>query len=279
MTASPPDGAALLPPTQPPGAMGHLWDRVVAVAEGLGPDDWPRPVPWCPGWSVADLISHLGGLQSAVNGAPQPAQPQDWQPPPDVDRFTAAMAPAIAARRHCSAEQRLDELRTASDAHVAALAAVEDWSAPAVGPTGPTTQIGLHALRAFDVWVHLQDLHDALDRPVDVDDRSPAAAAAYLFVLNVVPWMFVKRAGAAEGATMRVTLGPPLDHDDVLAVVEGRARWDRLADPGECLVAGTPAAFTLLVAGRGTPQRWREAGVLEWRGPRGADFVGRARMF
>lgn len=274
------DGTAVLPPTEPPGAMGHLWDRVIAIAEALAPDDWNRPVPWCPGWSVADLISHLGGLQSAMNGAPQPAPPEGWQAPADVDRFTAtSVASAIAARSDWTPQQRLEELRHASDAHVAILAAVEDWSAPAVGPAGPTTQIGLHAARTFDVWVHLQDLNDALDRPVDTDDRSPAAAAAYLFVLNVVPWMFVKRAGAGDGATMRVTLGPPLDHDNVLAVVDGRARWDPQADPGTCLVAGTPAAFTLLAAGRGPAQRWRDEGVLQWRGPRGDDFVEHARMF
>jgi uncharacterized protein (TIGR03083 family) len=279
MSSPLPEGASVLPPTEPPGAMGALWDHAVAEAQAIADDQWDLPVPWCPQWRVADLVSHLGGLQSALNGAPQPEPPHGFQPSPDVDRFTAAMEPGIAARRDWTPQQRLDELRDASDAHVAVLAAVEDWTEPTVGPTGPTTQLGLYAARAFDVWVHLQDLREALGHPVDTDDRSPAAAAAYLFVLNVVPWMFVKRAGAGEGATMRVTLGPPLEHDNVLKVVDGRAAWDPQADPGDCYVAGTPAALTLLVAGRGSADRWRDAGVLRWAGPRGEDFVERAGMF
>ena len=98
-------------------------------------------------------------------------------------------------------------------------------------------------------------------------------------MLNAVPWMFVKRAGAHEGATLRVSLGPPLDHDNVLSVVNGRAGWDPDADPGDCAIVATPAAFTLLLARRGTPQRWRDEGVLSWTGPRGAEFVERAEMF
>ena len=270
---------AALPPTEPPGATGALWDRVIALAESLDAADWQRPVPWCPAWNVADLISHLGGLQSSLNGSPQPATPEGWEPPPGAGVFDAAMGPAVAARKDWTPQQRLDELRSASDAHVATLAAVEDWTEPTVGPTGQTTQLGLYAQRAFDIWVHLQDLAEALGRAVDSDDRSPAAAAAALFVLNTVPWMFVKRAGAAEGATMRVTLGPPVDHDSVLLVANGRAGWDESADPGECLLQATPAAFVLLLAGRGSPQRWRDEGVVSWRGPRAAEFVERAGMF
>ena len=269
----------VLPPVEPPGAMGALWDEVIAVAEALGPHDWDKRVPWCPDWNVADLISHLGGLQSALNGAPQPPTPEGFEAAAAADRFSAAMAPAIAARREWDPQQRLDELRTASDAHVATLAAAEDWAEPTVGPAGATTQIGLHAARSFDVWVHLQDLREALGQPVSSDDRSPAAAAAHLFVLNAVPWMFVKRAGAQEGATLRVTLGPPLDHDNVLSVVDGRARWDPEADPGDCVITATPAALTLLLARRGTAQRWRDEGVLSWHGPRAAEFVERAGMF
>ena len=279
MSAAEFSDTAALPPTEPPGAVGALWDRVIALAQSLDDDDWQRPVPWCPAWNVADLIAHLGGLQSSLNGAEQPALPDGWEPPPGASVFDASMGPAVAARRNWTPEQRLDELRSASDAHVAALAAVEDWTAPIVGPTGQTTQLGLYAQRSFDIWVHLQDLAEALGRPVDTDDRTPAAAAAALFVLNTVPWMFVKRAGAAEGATMRVTLGPPVEHDSVLRVDNGRAAWDSAADPGDCLLSATPAAFVLLLAGRGSPQRWRDNDVLSWHGPRAAEFVEHAGMF
>lgn len=87
---------------------------------------------------------------------------------------------------------------------------------------------------------------------------------------------------------MRVALSAPLDVDTVVEVHEGRGRLNPSADPGECQVVGDPAAFTLLVSGRGEPQEWRErsasdgdgAGpLLDWAGVRGEEFVERARLF
>lgn len=147
------------------------------------------------------------------------------------------------------------------------------------GPAGPTTHDGLFHSRAFDVWVHVRDLREALGEPLDLTDACEGAAAAHNFVLGLLPWMFAKRAGAPEGATMRVALGTPLDHDSVLCMRDGRATWDPTADPGDCALTGLPAALTLLVAGRGSPQRWRDAGALNWDGNRGEEFVERARLF
>ena len=261
------------------GAMASLWEQAIHLAENLHDDDWSRPVPWTPAWTVADLISHLGGLQSAMNGDPQPEAPDGWEPPPSDSPFDHAMAWPIQTRRDWSPAQRLEELRRAADDHVAALEGTSDWLEVAQGPAGPTTKDGLFHTRCFDVWVHLQDLHEALGRPVRLDDTSEGAAVAHNFVLGLVPWLFAKRAGAQEGATMRVALGPPLEHDNVLCVTEGRATWDQTADPGDCSVTGLPAGLTLLVTGRATPQRWRDEGALDWTGPRGAEFVERARMF
>lgn len=259
--------------------MAGLWDQAIQLAESLGADDWARPVPWTPAWTVADLVSHLGGLQSALNGDPQPEPPQGWQAPSSGSPFDQAMAGPIEARRSWEPDQRIAELRRAAADHLAALEATTDWLEVAQGPVGPTTHDGLFHTRAFDVWVHLQDLHEALGQAVALTDESEGAAAAHNYVLGLMPWMFAKRAGAKEGATMRVTLGRPLDHDNVLHVTEGRATWDQTADPGDCVLTGLPAALTLLVTGRGTPSRWRDAEALQWSGARGEEFVQRARMF
>lgn len=260
-------------------AMAGLWEQAIHTAEELGPDDWSRPVPWTPAWNVGDLVSHLGGLQSAMNGDPQPEPPAGWEPPTTGSPFDQAMAGAVEARRGWSPDQRLEELRRAAADHVAALERITNWLEVTDGPVGPTTKDGLFHTRAFDLWVHLQDLNEALGRPLGLQDTSEGAAAAHNFVLGLVPWMFVKRAGAREGATMRVTLGPPLDHDNVLHVTEGRGTWDQTADPRDCLLDGLPAGLTLLVTGRGSPQRWRDEGALNWTGDRGEEFVERARMF
>lgn len=260
-------------------AMRGLWDQVIELTGGLQPDDWQRRVPWTPAWSVADLISHLGGLQSAFNGSPQPPEPEGFQAPTGGHPFDAAMAPAVAARRDWTPAQRIEELTTAADAHIATLAQTTDWLEATTGPVGQTTKDGLFRNRAFDLWVHVQDLRFALDLPVAVDDPSDGAAVAHEFVVGLLPWMFVKRAGAEEDATLRITLGPPTNHDSVLHVVAGRATWDPVADPGDCVVSGAGGVLTLLTAGRADAAHWRDAGALTWAGRQGDAFVERARMF
>lgn len=260
-------------------AMAELWDSVIALGQTIPDEQWDAPVPWCPQWTVADLVSHLGGLQSTMNGSPQPAVPRGWQPPTTGSVFDIAMAPVTAARRDWTPQQRLDELRVARDGHAAALRAVEEWSEPTQGPVGPTTQDGLFRIRAFDVWVHLQDLREALGLPVELDDDSPAAAAAHEHVAALMPWLLVKRAGAGDRDVLHVSLAPPLARDGTIRVVDGRARWEDRTEAEGDRVTGAPAALTLLTSGRGTPQRWRDAGALEWSGDLAAAFVERARTF
>lgn len=260
-------------------AMAGLWEQAITLAERLAPEDWQRPVPWCPDWNVADLVSHLGGLQSSLNGAPQPEPAAEVPTEEGRSPFDHSVAVNVAARRNWNPPRRIDELRRAADAHVAHLQSVTEWLEEAQGPLGRTTQDGLFRVRTFDVWVHLADLRDAIGEPLDLDDASPGAESAHGYVLGLVPWLFVKRAGAQDGATMRVTLGAPLNHDSVLEVVERRATWNPAGDPGGCSVTGKPAAFTLMVAGRGEPEHWQAQDALAWTGPRGAEFVERARLF
>lgn len=258
-------------------AAGRLWDRVLAEVDGLDDAAWASSTP-CPDWSVRDLVAHLAGIQTGFDGGPQPAPPPGWTPPAGATPIDAWTAAGVAARSDRSTRELLDELRAARDGHIARLHAA-DPDATANGPTGPTTERGLFVNRVWDVWLHLQDLRDALGREVEADDMSAEAGYAAEYALGLVPWLFVKRAGAGDGACLRVTVTAPLDHDGVLAVEAGRARWSSDADPGDDLVRAAPGALALLTVGRGTPQRWRDAGALEWSGQLGRDFVERARIF
>jgi uncharacterized protein (TIGR03083 family) len=262
-----------------PEDVGALWDRIIALADGLDADQLALATP-CTEWDVKDLLAHCAALQTMFDGsAPQPEPPAGWAPAEGTSPTDAWTAAGVVARRDWSIEDVLGELRAARDGHVARLAAVTDWDAGAQGPAGPTTEAGLVEVRCFDLWVHLWDLHTALGETMDLDDRSPAAATGHRFVFDRVPWMYAKKAGAPEGSTMRVSLGPPLDVDTVVVRPDRRAAFDPDADPGDCAVTGSPAALTLLCSGRESPEHWREQGGLDWSGERGAEFVARARLF
>jgi uncharacterized protein (TIGR03083 family) len=259
-------------------AAAGLWDRVAVLVDGLDPADWERPTP-CPGWDVRDVVGHLSGIQVGFDAGVAEPPPDGWEPDPSASPLDAWAEAGVAARRAWDRARLRVELDDARRGHVARLAAVEDWSAQADGPLGRTTEDGLFQVRMFDVWVHLQDLRVALGLPVEHDDTSPGARAAHGYVAGLVPWLYVRKAGAQEHATMRVALGPPLDVDTVVEVSMGRGRLNPDADPGICAVTGSPSALTLLCAGRSDAEALRAAGFLDWSGPRGEEFVARARLF
>lgn len=258
-------------------AAAGLWDRIIDAVAQLSETDWSRPTP-CPGWDVHDLVGHLSGLQVQFDSGTTVPPPEGWEPDPALPPMDAWTGAAVAARRDWLREDLLTELRHARNGQVDRLAKVEDWSAPADGPIGRTTEDGLFQVRMFDVWTHLQDLHMALERDIDADDISPAASVAHGYVFGLVPWLFAKKVGAAEHASLRLQLGPPLDVDTVVEISMGRGRLDADADPGESAVSGSPAALTLLCAGRCDPEHWRAAGLLGWSGAGGEEFVRRARL-
>jgi uncharacterized protein (TIGR03083 family) len=261
-----------------PEVAAGLWDRVVDEVTTLSDADWTRDTA-LPGWRVADLVGHLSGIQVFFDSGTVEQPPDGWEPPAGASPLDAWAEAAVAARREWLREQVVTELAHARNGHVSRLAEVEDWDAPTPGPVGETTEAGLFAVRMFDVWVHLQDLRMAVGRDVEVQDISQAAAIAHRYVWDRVPWLYGKRVGAPEGSSLRLAFGPPLDEETTVVLRDGRGRFDRAVDAGDCAVTGAPAALTLLVTGRGDAQRWRDAGLLDWSGDRGEEFVQRARLF
>lgn len=226
-----------------------LWDGIIARAEMLQPVDWSRPTP-CPGLDVRGLVTHVG------------------------------TGPGIAPGQLDGRPQLLRRLTTAraeQAARVAALGAVE---APTPGNRGENgyerRMLGAWCL---DIYVHAYDLAAALGEPVKLDDRSPAVAEACGYLLRLTPHLFGTRCGAPEGATLRIALRGMPHADGTLRVVNGRGIWIPDVDAAADTVTATPAAYVLLLSGRGDPRRWRSAGALEWSGSTGEAFVATARLF
>lgn len=261
----------------PVGAVSDLWDRLISISKQLAPEDWSRPTP-CAAWTVHDLLAHCASVQLEIDGGDVPPVPADWLTADVVplDRWTAA---GVASRTDSTPGELRADLRAAREGHITRLLRVEDWSAGVEAPVGRMSEQALLAMRCFDLWVHLQDLHVALGQPFDVGDPSEAAAAAHGYVLERAGWMLVKRVGAPEGARLRLVLAFPLPADKVVSVRGGRGRLDPTAEPGADEVRAAPEAFTLLAAGRGDASAWRDRGLLDWAGPLAERFVERARLF
>jgi uncharacterized protein (TIGR03083 family) len=104
--------------------------------------------------------------------------------------------------------------------------------------------------RVIDLWVHEQDIRRAVDRPGDLD--TPAAQIVTDVFVGALPYVIGKRAGAAPGSTVMVTVdGRSLGFE---VGSDGRCRpTDALPEAPTARLSMTAETLTVLGAGRRDP--------------------------
>jgi uncharacterized protein (TIGR03083 family) len=206
------------------GAYVAAWRQTVGalgvLAAGFGPAEWSAPTE-CPQWSVKDVYAHVvGGELWMAAGHPLPAA-----------GVTAIADASVAGRRAMAPAQLLDELGRA--------VALREWQlevnppdpdAPAKTAFGlPVTEGVLQSHRAFDIWVHEQDVRRAVGQPGNLGTDAARVSASIL--TSTLPWVVAKRAGAPPGSVLRVRVGGDVGFDHAVTVdPDGRARlgpWER----------------------------------------------------
>lgn len=238
-------------------------------------EDWHLPTP-CSEWSVRDLASHLGAIESQFQGLSQPAVAE---PPSPTDGIEAWTAWGVAARRDWSTEQILDEVTAASASQLERLRGLDEtgWQEPTVGPTGETSYEGLALVRLVDLYVHLLDLRRALGRPLRFSSEPAALARCVARVVDLTPWAAVKRAELPDGTRVRLDLGEPGAHCADLVVKGGRGSLSAPEGDSDDRVVGAGAAYLVTVAGREVMVD--EAGGIGAEGSAGRALLDRYRLF
>jgi uncharacterized protein (TIGR03083 family) len=156
---------------------------------------------------------------------------------PDYDALPHAQAGLskyieipVDLRRSWSRDEVLTEARaTLADRRAALLA--ERADADVLGPFGkPMPLAGVLRIRAFDIWIHEQDIRVATDRPGDLDTPPAWVTAAQL--ASALPIVWVKRAGAPEGTAIEVIVtGPGVTMHEFVGHVPG-GRGEFVAEVG-----------------------------------------------
>lgn len=259
-------------------ALDQSWGAARAIAHGLPADDpaWGKPTP-CPGWSVQDVVAHLGHIEGMFRGFPQPDPPADHVPPANpLDGLTEA---GVAARRAWDVATVLDELDRAAAAALAHFGSLDDagWAQDTIGPVGPTTMRGLAGLRVFDVTIHVLDLRHALGQPLDPAATPAALQVAVDGIVDRAPWGAVKKAGLADGTRVRLDLTGPGARTVDIAVADGRGALLPPEGTPTATLRGTGAALLVAVAGR--EAMIDAAGGLQPDGPAAAQLAERYRYF
>jgi uncharacterized protein (TIGR03083 family) len=119
-------------------------------------------------------------------------------------------------------------------------------------------------MRAFDFWVHEQDIRVPLGRPGNLD--SAAAALAVEEVRRSFGYIVGKSAGVPDGRRVAVRLTGPVRADLCAAVVDGRARVTEREDEPDAEVVTDSLTFLLLACGRVDPNEPLADGRVELRG-------------
>lgn len=238
------------------GGLFASWDSLDALLAVLSEEQW-RTATALPGWDVHDVAAHIVGTESMLLGLPTPEPDVDLETLGHVRNVIGAMnEPWVRGLRGESGEQLLARLRDVTAKRRAALTAMpaEEWNAPTQTPAGPDSYGRFMRIRAFDCWMHEQDIRDALGLPPGDAELARAdgrisldeMAASMAFVVG-------KKGQAPDGARVLIALTGPLSRE-IRVAVDGRAALVDDFGGAEPTIAITldGLQFTRLAGGRST---------------------------
>jgi uncharacterized protein (TIGR03083 family) len=230
-------------------AANQTWVAVTNLIAFLEPDDWNRPTP-CVGWSVRDVLAHLGHVEGMlVHGFDQPDPPADWvgEGTP-LDQVTNQ---GVAARRTWSPARITDEIERAAEATRVLLGQPGlDWNEAAPTPVGPAPRSVAVEMRVNDAFLHLCDLRTAIDVDIKESDEPLGREIAIGRAVRLSPWAWAKQAKARNGQRLRLSLSGSggVDHDIVMR--DGKAVVEPQDGEPDAVIKGTGLAYLLAVSGR-----------------------------
>lgn len=207
-------------------AATHSIEAIAELVKPLPEGEWNRRTP-CPGWSVRDIVSHVIGMECEMLGDPRPIHtlPRDlYHVQSDFARY---MEMQVDVRRHHTSPEITAELeyvliRRARQIRNESRSPETKVRAP-LG-TEQTLETALN-LRAFDVWVHEQDLRATLGQPGSLD--SPGALITRDMLLAGLPKVVAKKAGAPANSAVVFDVHGPVEFLRTVRVdAEGRGSVD-----------------------------------------------------
>ncbi|MFC7342800.1 maleylpyruvate isomerase family mycothiol-dependent enzyme [Saccharopolyspora griseoalba] len=242
-------------------ALGDEWDAIARLLESLSELEWERDTP-LPGWRVRDVVAHLIGTELLLDGQDVPETSTDVHALPHVRNEIGARNEKFV--EHFRA-QRIDEVlarfREITAKRLAALRAMsqEDFDAPSWTPAGEATYTRFMRIRAFDNWMHEQDVRDAVGLPGT--ESGPAAALSVDEISAALGYLVGKKSGAPDGSSVTFDLG---GERTLHVAVNGRASLvERLPGEPTVRIRLPLGVFTRLAGGRVDPAAVRSSVELD----------------
>ncbi len=203
-----------------------VWDAIDALLDGLPDNHWHAPTP-LPGWSVQAVVSHIIGTESFLLGIAPPEADIDVSALEHVRNDIGVMNECWV--RHLSGESGtslLERFRAVTNSRRKALTSLadDDWNALTPTPVGPESYGRFMRVRAFDCWMHEQDIREALQRPSSDDELGgPAAQLSLDEIAATMGYVVGKLGKAPDGSRIVFELTGPLARS-MRVSVDGRAQ-------------------------------------------------------
>lgn len=200
------------------------------LAESLSTEQW-NAASVLPGWTNADIVAHVVGIERDLLGEPVPAVDIDWDAYPHAnDLFSRYTELSVHVRRGVPQAEVCAELRKTIATRRDLLAKEPGSLGDTVrGPGGWELPRGiLIRMRCFDIWVHNQDVRAGINVGGDLDSAAAWVAADRMLYGLERTWSRDVKAPVGSTATVEVT-GPGVEFSTAVTVeANGRGR---LADP------------------------------------------------
>lgn len=250
------------------------WRDTDDILQTLSPADWTTATS-LPGWTVHDVVAHMVGTESMLQGVATPDADIDVSALEHVRNDIGVMNERwVRKLRGHSPSELHEKFRavTAERRRVLSGLPVEEWNNITATPAGPDTYGRFMRVRVFDCWMHELDIRDAVARPADSEDLGGSAATLAVDEMAASMGFVVgKLGGAPDGSRVRIELTGPLQRD-INVAMQGRGRVvpDFGAEEPTSTIALDGMLFTRIAGGRTTPDAHGEAIAYG-----GDDAVGR----
>src|SRR6185437_404852 len=202
------------------------WDNLEELLGGLSEQQWRAPTP-LPGWCVHDVVAHMIGTESSLQGISPPHADVDLSTLGHVRNDVGAANEAWV--RHLSSDpgvvllQRFRSITAERRERLIAMP-VDDWNAPTPTPVGVESFGRFMRVRLFDCWMHEQDIRDGVRAPSpDTDLSGPAARQSLDEIAATMGYVVGKLGKAPEGSRVAIELTGPLART-IRVAVDGRAQ-------------------------------------------------------
>ncbi len=233
-------------------ALGEVWASLSELLGELSDDEWRLPSP-LPGWNVQDNVSHIVGTEAMLSGEAGPSVEIDRDAAEHVRNDIGVFNEQwVEALRPMPPNAVLSRFRELTGERLAALEAMSDdeWNAESFTPAGKDTYGRFMQIRAFDCWLHEQDIRDAVGRPghesgLAVDVVLDEMSTALGFVVG-------KKAGATPGqsVTFALTDGGAVVRRLHVEVGDRAAVVPELSEPATATLTMPIGVMTRRCAGR-----------------------------